>query len=492
MKAEGFVVDNLGCYGKSIILVLWGFWLLTGFVLSIGEVFQKGTIVEEMVFDPNNQTKLTYFGAFSINRTYQAVISGKNTSEIEEMMNSGREVSDVINGIHHNMFGEVKTFSDYETGLSVYNQFQATSLKPFVKKDERVIGMRDITVSGIGYFWWGSNTSENFKKATPTNLTYTTKCSFQACECAESDFVSIQSVKQESYVFLFGLDPTMYSFLIFHSKRGKPEYSFFKITFSLALSVVSIVFLIVYLGLYLLKALLTKADNIGKSVYLNYITFVMLIALPVFNNPIVVGRYFYNADWMIYVNDWLFSVFEVALVAYIYTHISVTRLKVFEEKFDVISTLTFCGGIVMYLTFYSLYFVMYSLPTNNSPFAVITDSMSIGLLFEGLSSFILFLLYGWVFVLLLFLYSQVHPPLYKERVVWFSTFTAILLVVVVLHFLFFQDVNPNTPMTKLCLQLISNLYIFTIAYMFFPSPRNNTDAYGVDVYVGEYIPFSLN
>ncbi|KAL7719122.1 Wntless-like transmembrane domain-containing protein [Entamoeba marina] len=140
------------------------------------------------------------------------------------------------------------------------------------------------------------------------------------------------------------------------------------------------------------------------------------------------------------------------------------------------------AGLVSYFVLFMLNFFMNIIPSNSSPFAVTTNTMSYGLMFSALSVFVLFLMYGWALIYLIFSYSEIRTPLYEKRFFVFFITTCTVILLLILHLLFALDLDQLTPISMLCSQLICNGYSFILTICFFPKDIKNADEYGITDY----------
>lgn len=151
-------------------------------------------------------------------------------------------------------------------------------------------------------------------------------------------------------------------------------------------------------------------------------------------------------------------------------------------------------GFAAVFACYLVYLVIYFIPSDRTPFAIQTPTMSIGMVFNALGTLFMFILFGWNLIYLLFAYAEIRSPLYKRRFFWFSIFTGIVVFTTILHLLFGQDINhlsrllsylDSTHMSAismLCRRILANLYVYSLVFIFFPKEIDNADEYGLTAY----------
>ncbi|ELP86487.1 hypothetical protein EIN_033780 [Entamoeba invadens IP1] len=489
-KTNGFLIDEAGNIFKALLVAMWVVSIIVGLVFSGMEATEVGTIktsIEADIKDNKASISGVSVGYGDMQNTH--MFNQDDTKKIEKIFQKLEKDSTHANKTESEFISDepsdsteqssdipsnVFAFTDPEFNITHWNQFQATSCKAFVKVNMTRNTLEQVTINGIGKILF-LDTMEVVSE----NLSFTTKCSFMAGECYNFDIIFLRNVGNSSYAFIFIFDAQGYSKIVMESMRGKERYTAFKLTYKVMFEVFSIVYCIGYFICYFIQ---TKRKSIGDCLPMNISILVFLGLLIFFNNPFEVLRYWFNADWISGADLW-FSMFSNAfLVVFIALHIELTLYKALDVKPNIFMWTVRSVMVVMFVISFIVYFFMYFLASNKSPFATITEEMTIGITFDALSKFIQFILFGWNLMHILFAYPEVRSPLYKTRFFWFTLFTSILLIMHLLFLIFFLDTNQYSSLSHMNICLISNLYAFTISLLYFPKRRTNADEYGNYIY----------
>ncbi|BFU26763.1 hypothetical protein EHI8A_002410 [Entamoeba histolytica HM-1:IMSS-B] len=495
---NGVIIDELGSIWKITLCVVWIICLIIGIFFSFGQILEIGIISNSTTFNVgssfNGDDTVAFVSFVGNEKKIEGIVDSFNgmnivnkikedkTDEIENELSSIGLKSSLISLEEDETSsslseGDTYYFFDVELLIKTYNQFQATTCKPYVKTDLNHQSVDKITISGNATFWWLDHPELNSFDNINKPVKFETQCSFTGGECNRFSFIYLRNVFNSSYTFIFFFKVGFYNTLVMDSKRGIPGYSLFKISFVTFLVILSVIATILYSILYFFMKLYKNDED---HFYIN--SFIMIILLNFYNNPFNILRFFFNADWISCIDTCIYTIYQIVLISFIFLHIDHSRNQALGKKNSVLIWILRATGLLAYFVFFLLYFILYYLPSNKSPFSVVDDTMSIGLMFGALSTFICFLLYGWTLIYMLFTYSEIRSPLYKNRIFWFSIFTSVVLIVTLLHLIFGQDMNYLPPISMICRQLLCNLYVYTLTFIFFPKEISNDDEYGITAY----------
>ncbi|EKE40953.1 hypothetical protein ENU1_073970 [Entamoeba nuttalli P19] len=199
---NGVIIDELGSIWKITLCVVWIICLIIGIFFSFGQILEIGIISNSTTFNVgssfNGDDTVAFVSFIGNEKKIEGIVDSFNgmnivnkikedkTDEIENELNSiglksslvSLEEDEISSSLSE---GDTYYFFDVEFLIKTYNQFQATTCKPYVKTDLNHQSVDKITISGNATFWWLDHPELNSLDNINKPVKFETQCSFTVC-----------------------------------------------------------------------------------------------------------------------------------------------------------------------------------------------------------------------------------------------------------------------------------------------------------------------